>query len=149
MNLVHKPVMTTLLLWLAFIKLRRAGSFPGGKLLQRQRRLHLPKSFNENGKRARKFSVCAFEFNYIVTLGVRENLIQQVCLSSADQVCLQMYQSDMRRNETRPKMRNPRQGKKKINFSADTSHSQPKQKRQEKQNMFWPFQKATIGETFN
>lgn len=51
-NVVHNPVITTPLLWLAFIKLRRGGFFKVGKLLARQRRFHLPKSFDENGKRA-------------------------------------------------------------------------------------------------
>lgn len=51
-NVVHNPVITTPLLWLAFIKLRRGGFFKVGKLLVRQRRLHLPESLDENGKSA-------------------------------------------------------------------------------------------------
>lgn len=52
-NVVHNPVITTPLLWLAFIKLWRGGFFKVGKLLARQRRTHLPKSLRENGKRER------------------------------------------------------------------------------------------------
>lgn len=59
-NVVHNPVITTPLLWLAFIKLRRGGFFKVGKLLARQRRLHLPKSFDENGEGRVYVCGCAY-----------------------------------------------------------------------------------------
>jgi len=50
-NVVHNPVITAPLLWLAVSKLRRAGFFKVRKLLARQRRLPLPKPLEENGMR--------------------------------------------------------------------------------------------------
>lgn len=61
-NVVHNPVITTSLLWLAFIKLRREGvwggcSFKDRKVQARQRRLRLPKSLS-------LVCLCEVEMNY-------------------------------------------------------------------------------------
>lgn len=53
-NVVHNPVITTPLLWLALIKLRSACFFRDGKLLARQRGLHLPQTLEENGEAGRQ-----------------------------------------------------------------------------------------------
>ena len=96
-NVVHNPVITTPLLWFAFIKLRRGGFFKVGKLLARQRRLHLPNSLDENGERGCMcVCVCVYvcegaELNYNLTF-----LSSGLCSLKERLACLVLFKKHLR-----------------------------------------------------